>query len=198
MSGEINIDLKLLRKALDLKEIARALPLYYDPGTGTITYDGEWLKLTQASGYSAIGTGYGFPAYEAARDTYSLRVEATIKMDNDSNIYVFFLEPKKAEFSYFQGFRCPGGVHKFEFNNPGGGEEDLIAGQDWTTEHLFKIMHKKDRSICRGYIDGAMKAECTDIADISAQPFSIYVGEPNNTPRTTYLKYPPGITFIQA
>lgn len=191
--GQISIDKKLLRVALDWKNFVRCLPLWFTDST-KVTYDGEWLIVTQTSGYEAIGTGYGSPAYQSTRDGYSMIIQATIKMNNDTGVYVFFLEPRKAVFTEFQGFWNPSGDnHKFEFNNPGGGEEDAIADQDWTTEHIFKITHAKDQSACRGYIDGVMKAECTDVADISPQPFSIYCCEPNNTSRTMYLKYPPGI-----
>lgn len=194
----INIVKKDLREAIDLRGIAQAFPLrYIIMGTSTITYDGEYLIINNVSGqYSAVGTGFGSPAYEATRSTYSLSVTAIVKaVDDDLNCYFFFLEPRKADYAEFQGFKTDAGAgsHKFEFRSGGTEEEDPIAGQDWTVDTKFRIIHYKDQSLCQGYIDGALVAECTDPADISAQPFSIYAGEPNGVARVMHLKYPPGI-----
>lgn len=193
----INIDKKKLRKELfDELEGSKSLPLWYTIGTGcTITYDGEYLKVHNLAGqYSAIGTGFGSPAYQATRDTYSLLVAAKIKAPGgDTSIYFFFLEPRKGNYDNFQGFRHDGANHCFEFRDTGAEEQDNIAGQDWTTEHTFMIKHKKDGTLCQGYIDGALKAESTDALKISDQPFCVYVAEPNGVARDVYLKYPPGI-----
>lgn len=194
----VDIDKKLLRKALEMDELARSAPLVYIlAGGSTVSYDGEYLSLVNAAGqFSVIATGYGSPAYEAGQDTFSLIVAAKIlAVDNDTNIYFFFLEPRKAVYADFQGFHHDGTNHCFEFRNGGAEEQDNIAGQDWTVEHEFKILHKKDRTIVRGYIDGVMKAECTDNAFISAQPYSIHSSEPNGVARTVKLKLPPGIYF---
>lgn len=189
----VNIDKEDLRKALDFFELAKGLPLWFYIESGTIMYDGEWIVNTQTSGYQAIGTGFGCPAYEATRTGYSITVAVNIKMNDDTAVYVFFLEPKKGDFTEFQGFWNPSGNnHKFESNKPGGGAETAIAGQDWTTEHTFTINHTKNTAV-RGYINGVLKAEHTNAADISLQPFSIYCCEPNNSNRIMYLKYPPGI-----
>ena len=191
----INIIKKDLRAALDWLTLSRAFPLWWGGGTLTITYDGEWICIYNPSVHLvAIGTGYGFPAYEATRTTYYLSVCATIKApSDDTNIYFFFLEPRKADYNNFQGFRHDGTYHCFEFRKAGAEEQDNIAGQDWTTEHEFKISHKKDETDCIGYIDGVEKAHSTDNSKISSQPYSIYCCEPNGVVRTLYLKYPPGI-----
>lgn len=194
----INIDKKLLRKALELDELARSAPLVHIlQGASTISYDGEYLSLVNTAGqFSVIGTGYGSPAYEAGQNTFSLIVAAKVLcVSSDADVYIFFLEPRKAVYNDYQGFRHDGVNHCFEFRNGGAEEQDNITGQDWTVEHEFKILHKKDRTVCRGYIDGALVAECTDITYISAQPFSIYAGEPNGVARTVKLKLPPGIYF---
>lgn len=191
----INIDKKKLREALDWFEFSKSLPLWYTIGTGcTITYDGEFLKVVNVAGqYSAIGTGYGSPGYQATRDAFSLLVAAKIKMNSDTSVYVFFLEPRKANYDNFQGFRHDGANHCFEFRKDGAEEQDNLAGQDWTTEHTFMIKHKKDGTLCQGYIDGALKAESTDPTKISDQPFSVYCCEPNGAARDMFLRYPPGI-----
>ena len=191
----INVDKKKLREALDWFEFSKSLPLWYTIGTGcTITYDGEFLKVVNTTGqYSAIGTGYGSPAFQATRDAYSLLVAAKIKMSSDTSVYVFFLEPRKANYDNFQGFRHDGANHCFEFRKDGAEEQDNIADQDWTTEHTFMIKHKKDGALCQGYINGALKAESTDPTKISDQPFSVYCCEPNGVARDMYLRYPPGI-----
>lgn len=192
----INIDKKKLREALDFLEISKAYPLWFNIGTGcTITYDGEWIKVHNLAGqYSVIGTGYGFPAYEACRDIFILYAAAKVKAPtDDTSIYFFFLEPRKAEYNDFQGFRHDGTYHCFEFRNGGAEEQDNIAAQDWTTEHRFHIAHTKNRSLCQGYIDGALVAECTNSTYISAQPYCIYAAEPNSVARDVYMKYPPGI-----
>ena len=191
----INIDKKKLREALDWLEFSKAFPLWFhrDHESCSITYDGEYIKLIGASGrYPAIGTGYSFP-YQAKRDTFSMSPRAHVKSDVDTSIYFFFLEPSKGEYDDFQGFRHDGVYHCMEFRSGGAEEQDNIAGQDWTTEHEFKINHKKNQTLCQGYIDGVLKAESTDNSKISAQPFAIYCCEPNGVARTLYLKYPPGI-----
>jgi len=192
----INIDKKKLRKELDFRELCKAYPLrFHITGATTVTYDGEYLIITSASAtYDCIGTGFGSPSYEATRSTYYLSVMARIKAPgNDTSIYFFFLEPRKGVYADFQGFRHDGTYHCFEFRNGDAEEQDNIADQDWTTEHIFRIVHYKDQSLCQGYIDGALVAECTDNTKISAQPFSVYTIEPNGVARTVYLKYPPGI-----
>ena len=192
----INIEKKKLREALEWLEFSKAIPLWYTLGTGcTITYDGEYLKMVNVAGqYSAIGTGFGSPAYQSTRDAFSLIVAAKIKAPGgDTSIYFFFLEPRKGEYNFFQGFRHDGVNHCFEFRDDGAEEQDNIAGQDWTTEHTFMIKHKKDGTLCQGYIDGELKAESTDALKISAQPFCLYCCEPNGVARTVYVKYPPGI-----
>lgn len=189
----INIDKKLFRKAIDLLNIAKAMPLWWQLGTGpTIDYDGEWLTITGVAGqYPAIGTGYSCPALEGS---YILWVEAIIKITgNQTNIYVFFLEPRKAQYDYYQGFQHDGSNHVMTFRDAGAEEEDIITGQDWTQETKFTIKHRTDQTYCQGYINGALKAECTDANKISAQPFSVYCCEPNALVRTAALKYPPGI-----
>ena len=194
----INIIKKDLRKALELNEINRSLPLMgLLAGAGTLTYDGEYLSLYNPAGqYCAIGTGYGSPAYQATRDTYSLLVAAKIIcVSSDANVYVFFLEPRKADYNNFQGFRHDGTYHCFEFRKAGAEEQDNITGQDWTTEHEFKIKHQKSGLLCQGYIDGALVAESTDNTKISDQPFCIYACEPNGVSRTCKLKFPDGIYF---
>jgi len=197
----INIDKKKLRKELmDVLEGFKSLPLWFTvAGASTITYDGEWIKVANVAGqYSAIGTGFGSPAYQATRDIYSLLVAAKIKAPgDDTSIYFFFLEPRKGNYDNYQGFRHDGTYHCFEFRKAGSEEQDNIVDQDWTTEHTFMIKHKKDGTLCQGYIDGALKAECTDVNDISDQPFCVYVAEPNGVARDVYLKYPPGI-YIEA
>lgn len=194
----INITKKDLRKALELDKINRSLPLMgLLGGSSTLAPDGEWLSLNNAVGeFSAIGTGYGSPAYQATRDIYSLLVAARlICVSSDNNVYIFFLEPRKANYDNFQGFRHDGVNHCFEFRKAGAEEQDNIADQDWTSEHEFKIKHQKSGNLCQGYIDGTLKAESTDNTKISDQPFCIYACEPNGVSRTCKLKFPDGIYF---
>ncbi len=275
----INIDEKLLREAIDLLGISQALPLWYSlTGASTLTYDGEYMTIANTVGqFSALGTGFGSPAYRAGHAGHSLLVRATLKaVGDDRSCYFFFLEHRKGEYGEFQGFKTDAGAgsHKFEFRSSGTEEEDAIAGQDWTVDTLFMIKHRKGTfehnsditgaiatgtavphglfsdgagltptsvivtpaeagpidvnttargatnftinfggggnktfswiaeyettALCEGYIDGALKASCTDDADISAQPFSVYACEPNAVARSMTLKYPPGIHMWSA
>jgi len=194
----INIIKKDLRKSLGFDLFNRSLPLTGLLGEpSALTYDGEYLILVNALGhYSVIGTGFGSPAYQATRDTFSLLVAAKcFCVSSDVNVYIFFLEPRKADYTNFQGFRHDGTYHCFEFRKAGAEEQDNIADQDWTIEHEFKIKHQKSGNLCQGYIDGVLKAESTDNTKISDQPFCIYVCEPNGVSRTCKLKFPDGIYF---
>lgn len=195
----INIDKKLLRKAIGLDLLQRSTPLMgLLSGAGTLTYDGEWLILyNPAAGYCAIGTGWGSPAYEATDPAYALLVAARCMcVSSDNNVYIFFLEHRKADYNDFQGFRHDGANHCMEFRKGGAEEQINISGQDWTTEHEFKIKHQKNQTNVQGWIDGVLKATCADPASFaSVQPFCIYCCEPNGVERTCKLKFPDGIYF---
>lgn len=195
----INIDKEDMRKALGFNLFNRSLPLMaLLSGSSTVTYDGEYLIITNASGeYSAVGTGYGSPAYQATRDSYALLVAARcICVSSDNNVYIFFLEPRKANYDNYQGFRHDGSNHCFEFRKGGAEEQINISGQDWTVEREFKIKHQKNQTNVQGWIDGVLKATCADPATYaSAQPYCIYACEPNGVARTCKLKFPDGIYF---
>lgn len=144
----INIDKEDFREAIDLIEIAQALPIWYNlAGTSTFTYDGEYMIIANSVGaFSAIGTGHGSPSYAATHANKYLVVRATVKaVTTDTSCYFFFLEPKKADYGEFQGFKTDAGAgsHKMEFRSGGTEEEDAIAGQDWTADTVFTIRHRK-------------------------------------------------------
>jgi len=270
----INIDKEDLRESIDLLNIQKCLPLWYTlSGASTVTYDGEYITIANVlGGYSAIGTGYGSPGLAQSHADFYLSVQATVKaVTTDTSCYFFFLEQRKASYGEYQGFTTTGGAgsHKMEFKSGGTFESDAIAGQDWTVDTLFKIVHAKGvfehnsdttgaiatgtavahglyedgagltptsviisaaeagptdiyvdtvgaatfninfggggnktfswiaeyepTAWCEGYIDGVLKASCTDDADISTQPFSVYCCEPNAVAHSMTLKYPPGI-----
>lgn len=195
MSGSINIDDKLLRKAwfgADPEDgLAQTMPLSVlgeNP-----TYDGEWIINHGSGGCPAFQTGF---AIERAKGTParnpSNRCSATLKVNTDSNIYILFLEPHKGCFEDYQGMDCKdGATHYARSRNNAAETATSIEPQDWTAEHKFAIKQEYDQSDVYFYVDDVEEAHHT--TNISAAPFEIGCGEPNSQVRDCYLKYPPGI-----
>lgn len=192
----INMDKKLLRKAWfgqNLSELSeglmRTLPLArlgYSP-----TYDGEWLiNHNGAGGYYGFGTGVAYQGAGIGVVGY-LKASAKLKISVDSSVYMFFFEPRKADYANYQGIDCRDGTSHY-CRSRNGGVQTLTAidPQDWLVEHEFQITHYKDQNNIYFYIDGAEVAHHT--TNISPQPFEILAGEPNGVARDVYLKYPYG------
>lgn len=191
----INIDKKLLRKALGWADLASALPISlpnYYPSYFTWSYDGEWITIqTLAAYYPAIRTTV---AYESGSLTTSyLSTCVNIKApSNPANIYYFFYEPQKGDYANYQGLDTRDGADYNARSRNGGAEtKTVLSGQDWTVERKMGLSHQKDQSDMYFYVDGAEVAHHT--TNVSAQPFEICAAEPNGQVRTIYVRYPKGI-----
>lgn len=192
----INIDEKKFRKALfgatPRDGLAQSMPL--SCLTAEMTYDGEWIKNPNtAAGMTAIQTGFSVTRKASTTKTDpDLIVRGTLKVDTDTNIYIFFMEPHKGGFNEYQGFDCKDGATHFIRSRNGGAETATnIEPQDWTAEHEFEIWHEYDDSDVYFNIDSVEVGHHT--TNISSQPFEIACAEPNGVVRNAYLKYPPGI-----
>lgn len=191
-----NVEMSFLQNREPL-QLVRSLPLSYIPNLvwaekASYSYENGYLKQVSPVGYPAFMTGHSLQRYPSA-----LQASAS-GYASDTNMFVFWYEPHKGNWDNFQGF-----VHNAANYSPGCvSRASAVATYtaysfDVTTENIYSIRHEYDQSEIKfGFQDGLDETPTwvvTHTTNVSAQPYEICFGEPNNVARTSYLRYPPGI-----
>jgi sulfur transfer complex TusBCD TusB component (DsrH family) len=174
--------------------LMRAWPLNMILGTGTLTYDGTWLKMVSVVGEYPMVGGSGVSVQNLSK----LEIHATVKATpTTSYIFYLFMEPYKGDFANYQGLDTQAGTTYYARScNAAVVTATNLGAEDWSVETKLRVVHEYDRTHVFFYRNGVLIA--THTTNISAQPYECNCLETDAQARTVYLKYPPGLSITSA